>query len=182
MVDPVTTTAAAITAADTISKWFNILRTSRDSTLIDDATAKLQETIMQQRDQLMVYSSQLIELQTKLIAQNDEITQLKEDVRKRVNYRLIDIGKGIMAYILHDPTADIIEGIDGEIPRYLCQRCHDVDGKDVVLQPYRFMSKDPSGFVCRACKETFITGHIPSSPDSYAKDYDPLSQWRDTKS
>lgn len=135
MMDPtlIGTVAASITAAKDILSG---LASERDSALIREKTSALMEQLLKAQEGLLAHNTALLQLQNEHFKASQELRELKETVRERDRYPLVNIGNGHTAYRVNVTPHQGGAGEPGlpQALHYLCQLCAD-SGVKAVLQP-----------------------------------------------
>ncbi len=123
----------SISAAKEIAKG---LVSTRDAALIGEKTSAILEQLLKAQEGLLAHNTALLDLQNEHFKACQELRELKEAMRERGRYPLVDIGNGYSAYRVQvtPDESGTIEPRLSEALHYLCQLCADA-GVKAVLQP-----------------------------------------------
>lgn len=157
-ISQINTIATSLAAAKDIAK---ALVGMRDGHLVNEATARLMQQLLDAQNALFAHNAALLQLQAEHFKSANEVVRLKEALDERTRYTLVELSPGHFALRMHQPPGlcGAISPGTTEPGHCVCQSCFS-SGRKVVLSAgqHKFTDGWSAALICPACGHAVKTG------------------------
>lgn len=149
----------AITAISAAKDLARAALTVRDANALAVAVSQMNDQLLKAQESLFTHNAALLQLQNQHFETSEELRKLKEAVRERGSYSLVEITHGSFAYRVNvtPEQGGASEPGSAQPPHYVCQPCFDSGVKAVLGRT----ESDTWGIreICPVCKREIYCGH-----------------------
>jgi len=136
----------------------------RDFNAYAAAISKVNDQLLKAQESLFFHNSQLLQMQSEMVSDREELARLRKVLEDRGRYTLVDLGTGnfVYRYQGQKPGEDAVGNEPVAATHDICQPCYDKGVRSVLQRSNRVGDVTLD---CTICDAQFRTGESIPYPD-----------------